>query len=255
MKGGDNLYNIYKITNKVNNMIYIGCTTKSVEERFSGHLSAYRHKNNDLYLAMREYGIDNFIVELVEHGTNDTIRYDREKFYISKFDSMNPNIGYNRTIGGTGTIGYIFTDEDKLKISKAGMGRKVSIKTIKRMSLFWKGKHLPKAVRSKISKSRMGKYTGEDNPFFGRHHTNETKKKILETKKSLGLLRPVIGISTTDDSKIKFDSLSDAGRYIQDIRGGSLSTLVSHIGNSIIGRYGSKSAYGYTWKYIEKSND
>lgn len=67
---------------------------------------------------------------------------------------------------------------------------------------YWYGKHLPADVRKKISESRKGKYTGKDNhnyknpaaanalvalakgpnnPNIGRHHTEETKKKISES--------------------------------------------------------------------------
>ena len=249
------MYSIYKITNKCNNMIYIGCTTKTIEKRFNGHKNAYKTKSNALYLAMREFGIENFCIELIETDMNDAIRYEREKYYIKKFDSMNASIGYNRTIGGTGTIGYVFTEADKKKISEAGIGKVLSKEHKLKISKIWKGKHLPKEVRNKISNARIGKYTGKENPFFGKHHSKEDNDKAVATKKERRLLRPVKGIIIKTGEEITFDSLSDASRYIQNIRGGVLSTLISHIGNSIVGRYSSKSAYGVIWTYIETSND
>jgi len=101
----------------------------------------------------------------------------------------------------------------------------------------------------------MGKYTGEDNPFFGRHHTEETKNKVYQTKKERGVLKPVIGTKLGTDETIEFESLRKAARYISTIRGGKDTTLASHIGNSIAGRYQSKSAYGYKWIYKEMLND
>ena len=64
---------------------------------------------------MNKYGTDCFYVELIEEGTDDSYRYEREKYYINLYNTTNESIGYNMTIGGLGTIGYKFTDEDKEK--------------------------------------------------------------------------------------------------------------------------------------------
>ena len=73
---------IYKITNKLNNKIYIGQTTKTVEKRFQ------QHKNNSnkeyfsqiiLYKAFNKYGIENFICETIEEVPNDKLD-EREKY-------------------------------------------------------------------------------------------------------------------------------------------------------------------------------
>lgn len=59
----NNMGYIYKITNNLNNKIYIGQTVKTVEKRFQ------QHKNNSnksyfshivLYKAFNKYGIENF---------------------------------------------------------------------------------------------------------------------------------------------------------------------------------------------------
>ena len=55
---------IYKITNTINNKIYIGQTSKTIEERFKAHISkAKQHINRYLYDAMNHYGYENFIIE------------------------------------------------------------------------------------------------------------------------------------------------------------------------------------------------
>ena len=248
------MFNIYKITNDVNNLVYVGCTTKTIEERLKAHFVP-RYRQDDFHRAIKKIGKEHFTIELLEHGEEDSIRYEREKYYIALYKSNDPLFGYNRTIGGTGTIGYIFTDEDKKKVSLAGIGRERSLKTRKLISKGNKGKRLTKECKDKISKARMGKYTGEDNPFFGRHHTEETKNKVYQTKKERGVLKPVIGTKLGTDETIEFESLRKAARYISTIRGGKDTTLASHIGNSIAGRYQSKSAYGYKWIYKETSND
>ena len=41
-----------------------------------------------------------------------------EMYYINKFNSANPNYGYNITLGGGGTFGYKLTEEHKKKLSE-----------------------------------------------------------------------------------------------------------------------------------------
>ena len=48
---------IYLITNDVNNKVYVGQTTKSLEERIQGHRSAMvSGVDTHIYRAMRKYG-------------------------------------------------------------------------------------------------------------------------------------------------------------------------------------------------------
>lgn len=93
---------IYKITNKVNDKIYIGQTVKTVEKRFQ------QHKNNSnksyfsqivLYKAFNKYGIDNFICEQIEEVPNELLD-EREKYWIEYYGSFKN--GYNATYGGDG---------------------------------------------------------------------------------------------------------------------------------------------------------
>ena len=61
---------IYKISNTVNNKVYIGQTVFSTEERWKQHISAsfdtgFRG-DNLLYRAMRKYGRDKFHIETIE---------------------------------------------------------------------------------------------------------------------------------------------------------------------------------------------
>ena len=109
---------IYKITNKENGLIYIGCTVNSLEKRFGEHLSRcftseYKSK---LYNSMKKYGQENFIIELVEECNLDVI-YETEKKYIEQYDSYNN--GLNSTFGGEGCLGYTHSPEKKVKISES----------------------------------------------------------------------------------------------------------------------------------------
>ena len=108
---------IYKITNKENGLIYIGCTVNSLEKRFGEHLSRcftseYKSK---LYNSMKKYGQENFTIELIEECDLNII-YETEKKYVEQYDSYNN--GLNSTIGGEGCLGYTHSPEIRQKISE-----------------------------------------------------------------------------------------------------------------------------------------
>lgn len=97
---------IYKITNKINGKVYVGQTTRTLEERYRGHLSrAERGDKGHLYPAMRKYGYNNFKCEIIEE-IDDTLPNanqllnEREIYWIKYYDSTNNKKGYNITLGG-----------------------------------------------------------------------------------------------------------------------------------------------------------
>jgi group I intron endonuclease len=108
---------IYKITNKENGLIYIGCTINSLKKRFNEHL--YRCFKTDykskLYNSMKKYGQENFSIELIEECDLSVI-YETEKKYIKSYDSYNN--GLNSTFGGEGCLGYTHSPEIRQKISE-----------------------------------------------------------------------------------------------------------------------------------------
>jgi group I intron endonuclease len=110
---------IYKITNLVNNKVYIGCTIKSLERRFMEHISRSKKRKykSKLYNSIEKYGKDNFIIELLQVCETKDL-YDLEIKFIKEFDSF--NIGLNSTIGGEGCIGYKHTPEARIKCIENG---------------------------------------------------------------------------------------------------------------------------------------
>ena len=100
MRGDINVAYIYKITNKINQKIYIGKTETSIEKRFKQHCQdAFRERNEKrpLYAAMRKYGIENFKIECIEETDNPE---EREVYWIKYYHSFHN--GYNATLGGDG---------------------------------------------------------------------------------------------------------------------------------------------------------
>lgn len=58
---------IYKITNNINDKIYVGQTIRSLEKRKSRHLNDARYgSKNPIHRAIRKYGVENFVFETIE---------------------------------------------------------------------------------------------------------------------------------------------------------------------------------------------
>ena len=113
---------IYKIVFP-NGKHYIGLTTTSLEQRTKEHKSAAKYGDTKcIYKAIRKYGLVDTL-ELVEIDTADTIEElcEKEIGYIIEYNSyyMNGGCGYNMTYGGEGRNGYVFTEEDRQKMSEA----------------------------------------------------------------------------------------------------------------------------------------
>lgn len=94
---------IYKITNKINNKVYIGQSI-NIEHRWTAHRNRpYNLNSNDyekpLYRSIRKYGLDNFSFEVLEECNKQELN-DREIFWINYYDSSNNQKGYNLTQGG-----------------------------------------------------------------------------------------------------------------------------------------------------------
>ena len=93
---------IYKITNLVNNKVYIGKTLRTAEKRWKEHCKDCQKRKCEqrpLYRAMNKYGIENFICETIEECTIEDIN-DREVYWIEYYQSYHN--GYNATYGGDG---------------------------------------------------------------------------------------------------------------------------------------------------------
>lgn len=111
---------IYKITNLINGKIYIGQTVVSEPQRWQAHIwNAYNNPTNDcIYLcnAIKKYGRKNFKREILEEIDNLDELNDKKIYYIQKYNSTNPEIGYNICIGGGGHAKY--SSEEILELYK-----------------------------------------------------------------------------------------------------------------------------------------
>lgn len=100
--------------------IYIGQTIKLFERRKHEHnCESLNGSTKIFHNAIRKYTIENFESEILCNADSKDELNALEIYYIEKYNSYykNDNGGYNMTLGGEGTNGYIFTQEDREKLS------------------------------------------------------------------------------------------------------------------------------------------
>jgi hypothetical protein len=97
--GNETKCGIYKITNILDNKCYIGQSV-DIYKRWCDHCKCGcgidTPKNNKLYAAMEQDGIENFTFELLEECPREELN-KKEAFYIDLYESN--DYGYNQTIG------------------------------------------------------------------------------------------------------------------------------------------------------------
>ena len=89
---------IYKITNKTNNKIYIGQST-NIEKRWGEHKRNAFNSNTHtyhypLYLAIRKYGLDSFVFEIIEECSTENLT-TQDQYWMDYYHSLDGNYGYN----------------------------------------------------------------------------------------------------------------------------------------------------------------
>lgn len=93
---------IYKISNDLNNFVYIGQTKGSIQARFKEHCyDSKRDCQNKFHKAIKDLGVEHFKVELIEECPNSQLD-EREKYWIAFYDSYNN--GYNSNKGGQSSL-------------------------------------------------------------------------------------------------------------------------------------------------------
>lgn len=112
---------IYKITNNINNKIYIGYTSQTLAIRWSQHkydaLHPKQNKKSLLHQAMIKYGFENFSIETIYNFNEHEEDWRKlEQKYIKELNSKVPN-GYNILDGGEMPPIHYGDDNNKTKLS------------------------------------------------------------------------------------------------------------------------------------------
>lgn len=172
-------YDVYKITNKVNNKVYIGISSKGASARFREHIYAAEHGSPyKIHKAINKYGKDNFLFEVIDFCNSWDELVEKEQYYISLYDSKNDEKGYNMTDGGDGTFGRQQSEETKEKIRQKAIGREVTETT--RIKLSEAGKVLTEARKAYFESGNIG---------------STRKKAVLQYTKDGDFLKEYSGVN------------------------------------------------------------
>jgi len=142
------MFKVYKITNLINNKIYIGYTHLDLEHRFRLHVTS-GSKKMVIYNAIEKYGKENFKIEIVECFDSKKEAVEKEILLI---EQLKPE--YNIHFGGTG--GPMFG----------------------KMNGMYGKKHT-----EQWKKMMSDKMSGSSNPMYGKSHSEEVKKIISDKTK------------------------------------------------------------------------
>ena len=97
MKVNNNI--IYKVTNKETEEVYVGVTTKSIDDRKKDHLKkSKKGKSYAFQNAIATYGADAFKWEQIDTAVSTNELAKKEKEYILEYNSKEQ--GYNSDSGG-----------------------------------------------------------------------------------------------------------------------------------------------------------
>lgn len=205
---------IYKITNDINNKVYIGKTLASISERWKEHLSDMDKRKNEkrpLYAAMRKYGTSHFYIEEVEQCSNDIIN-ERECYWIDFYDSYSN--GYNATKGGDGKS---YADVEAI------------------ITLWNEGKNI----------KEIHDITGHDHTTITNHLINYGITAEERQKRGRDYLRKAVVMLDKNTDKVLrvFEMVADTEVFLQKPGGRR------HVSEVCNGKR--KTAYGYKWKYLK----
>lgn len=169
------MFTIYRYVNKVNNKSYVGQTQTTLENRAQSNGSNYKESRR-FYEAIKKYSWSNFKPEILCTAETRQEADDLERFYIKKFNSSNPDYGYNIEHGGV--LSLTVGEETREIISRKAKDR---YKDPTNNPMFGKS-HNESAIK-KMKESKIGK----NNPMYGRKW-NKTQRERCGTKgKTLNL--------------------------------------------------------------------
>ena len=198
-----------------NGKVYIGLTTTSLEQRQTEHNNSAKYGDpRHVYNALRKHNmVDNF--ELIEIDTADTKEElnEKEMEYIRLYRSFEREYGYNRTIGGEGTNGYVYTEKDRQKMSKSQKKRMENLEEKEKMAEsvrnFWNGNEEAKQKHSIMKKEQYSnvEWRKLQSERIKKSYKENPELAILQRKrmKEMHEKRPEIAIQHSYRMKKRFE--------------------------------------------------
>jgi len=141
--------------------------------KYCGTRESYLGSGKYIKRAIKKDGKENFSRITLEDGITDHgYLCKREIYWIKFYDSMNLEIGYNLCEGGKGILGYRHTEESLRKMSE-NHPNQTGINSP------WWGKHHSEETCKKMSKAQ----SGINHPMYGKHPSDETRNRMSEARK------------------------------------------------------------------------
>lgn len=170
IKAKDSISGVYKITNNINEKLYIGISV-NVKYRLKKHkwlLKNNKHFNPHLQNAYNKHGVENFSFQLIESCPIEELD-EREKYYVDLHRALVD--GYNLKSGGHKN--FIFSEETKRKISESNKGRTVTMEQKEKIR-----KTLTGFKHSEEAKMNMGNsHKGEKNGNYKKGHLYSKERR------------------------------------------------------------------------------
>ena len=110
-----NKYLVYIHKNKINGKVYVGQTFNSAQERWK---NGYGYKGQYFFEAIQEFGWDNFEHIIVAENLTMVQAQALEQQLITQYHANDEQYGYNKTSGGFGSQGRVWTEDERKHMSK-----------------------------------------------------------------------------------------------------------------------------------------
>lgn len=255
---------VYKITNKINNKLYIGSTSVNLFKRKNQHFRALRlnkHYNQHLQSSYNKYREENFIFEVIEYCEKDKC-VEREQYWINFYNSTDKEMGYNICYLANSTLGTKRTLEQCQNISNSlkgklakekhpmwgkkrkptMLGKKHTEESLEKMKNFQRNRKMSDKQIENLNKL-LENQKGESHPRYGVPISAKQKEALLKARiGSICKNRKPVEQLDLDNNLIKvYDYLSEVEKF-----GFSATTICKCCKNK------QKTAYGYKWKYSER---
>lgn len=202
---------VYRWKNTINGKMYLGSHKGTVDDGYVGSGKIFER-------AVKKYGIESFVREILEDNIAEDLVYTREQYYLDEVDAANSREYYNVSPHAGGGFDHI----NKNKELKERCNKEASV----RMKKYYEENEHPKGMKDK-------KHTNESNAKRSASNKKWTQENIEVS---------VYQFTFNGKLKKKHASITDAAN--------SVNGSPSNIKYTCEGKF--VSIYGYLWSYTDK---
>lgn len=254
---------IYKITNTINNKVYIGQTIRDLSVRWGDYKHLSKKKSNRaINHAMRKHGIENFKIEEIDGANNQTELNYKEWLWIHKFNSLSPN-GYNIRQGGgsKGSFPEHYRNKISILTSKSLSNPDIRDKISKAQKLrFSKKEELDKSIKNSLEIWQREGYREKISSMWKLFYCNNPDVRIKQNKSHLKTLSKPFLVWRAVGNRLNYQKGEFIGIWNNEItcvRDLNIKTdkngHAKGINENLIGK--KKSAKGYIFEYLNNTRE